>query len=55
MFFFSSYLSMANLTFFYFHGPGSSEARKSLNRPDAQAIRDNLIYNYSPTYGGKAG
>lgn len=46
---------MANLTFFYFHGPGSSEARKSLNRPDAQAIRDNLIYNYSPTYGGKAG
>ncbi|KAJ6811940.1 gamma-glutamyl hydrolase 2-like [Iris pallida] len=31
------------------------EARKSSNRPDAQAVRDNLIYNYSPTYGGKAG
>ncbi|PNX73848.1 gamma-glutamyl hydrolase-like protein, partial [Trifolium pratense] len=32
-----------------------SEARKSLNRPDAQELRDNLIYNYRPTYGGKAG
>jgi gamma-glutamyl hydrolase len=32
-----------------------SEARKSLNRPDAQELRDNLIYNYKPTYGGKAG
>ncbi|CAH9143242.1 unnamed protein product [Cuscuta epithymum] len=32
-----------------------SEARKSLNRPDAQRVRDNLIYNYSPSYSGKAG
>ncbi|XP_061362371.1 gamma-glutamyl hydrolase 2-like [Gastrolobium bilobum] len=32
-----------------------SEARKSLNRPDAQELRDSLIYNYIPTYGGKAG
>ncbi|MED6198307.1 Gamma-glutamyl hydrolase 2 [Stylosanthes scabra] len=32
-----------------------SEARKSSKRPDAQEVRDNLIYNYSPTYGGKAG
>lgn len=31
------------------------EARKSLNRPPAQKVRDNLIYNYPPTYGGKAG
>jgi len=53
--FFFSYLSMANFTFFYFHGSGSSEARKSLNRPVAQKLRDNLIYNYRPTYCGKAG
>ncbi|GMH14361.1 hypothetical protein Nepgr_016202 [Nepenthes gracilis] len=32
-----------------------SEARKSLNRPPAQEVLDNLIYNYSPTYCGKAG
>ncbi|XP_054816276.1 gamma-glutamyl hydrolase 2-like [Prosopis cineraria] len=32
-----------------------SEARKSTTRPDAQEVRDNLIYNYKPTYGGKAG
>ncbi|XP_014521529.1 gamma-glutamyl hydrolase 1 [Vigna radiata var. radiata] len=32
-----------------------SEARKSLNRPLTQELLDNLIYNYSPTYGGKAG
>nr|XP_025610897.1 gamma-glutamyl hydrolase 2 isoform X3 [Arachis hypogaea] len=32
-----------------------SEARKSSKRPDAQEVRDNLIYNYSPTYVGKAG
>nr|AFK48386.1 unknown [Lotus japonicus] len=32
-----------------------SEARKSINRPVAQEVRDNLIYNYSPTYCGKAG
>ncbi|KAE9585128.1 putative gamma-glutamyl hydrolase [Lupinus albus] len=32
-----------------------SEARKSSNRPNAQEVRDNLIYNYIPTYGGKAG
>ncbi|KAK7244137.1 hypothetical protein RIF29_38955 [Crotalaria pallida] len=32
-----------------------SEARKSLNRPDAQEVRDNLIYNYNPTYTGKDG
>ncbi|XP_075506480.1 gamma-glutamyl hydrolase 2-like isoform X1 [Primulina tabacum] len=31
------------------------EARKSLNRPSARKILDNLIYNYSPTYCGKAG
>ncbi|WVY99521.1 hypothetical protein V8G54_025591 [Vigna mungo] len=31
------------------------EARKSLNRPVTQELLDNLIYNYSPTYGGKAG
>ncbi|XP_027339802.1 gamma-glutamyl hydrolase-like isoform X4 [Abrus precatorius] len=33
----------------------ASEARKSSNKPDAQEVRDNLIYNYSPTYSGKAG
>ncbi|XAR56445.1 Gamma-glutamyl hydrolase [Bertholletia excelsa] len=32
-----------------------SEARKSLNRPPAQKVLDSLIYNYSPTYCGKAG
>ncbi|GAB2259157.1 hypothetical protein Droror1_Dr00027297 [Drosera rotundifolia] len=32
-----------------------SEARKSSNRPPAQKVLDNLIYNYSPTYCGKAG
>ncbi|XP_052178878.1 gamma-glutamyl hydrolase 2-like [Diospyros lotus] len=32
-----------------------SEARKSLNRAPARKVLDNLIYNYSPTYGGKAG
>lgn len=32
-----------------------SEARKSLNRPSARKVLDNLIYNYSPTYCGKAG
>ncbi|XP_020231388.1 gamma-glutamyl hydrolase 2 [Cajanus cajan] len=32
-----------------------SEARKSLNRPVVQELLDNLIYNYSPTYCGKAG
>ncbi|XP_019443867.1 PREDICTED: gamma-glutamyl hydrolase 2-like isoform X2 [Lupinus angustifolius] len=32
-----------------------SEARKSTNRPNDQEVRDNLIYNYTPTYGGKAG
>ncbi len=32
-----------------------SEARKSTNRPLAQEVRDNLIYNYIPTFGGKAG
>ncbi|CAK9325258.1 unnamed protein product [Citrullus colocynthis] len=32
-----------------------SEARKSLNRPPAQKVLENLIYNYSPTFGGKAG
>ncbi|KAG0495061.1 hypothetical protein HPP92_006055 [Vanilla planifolia] len=31
------------------------EARKSNKRPSSQQVRDNLIYNYSPTYGGKAG
>jgi len=34
---------------------GTSEARKSINRPVIQELLDNLIYNYSPTYGGKAG
>ncbi|KAI5662350.1 hypothetical protein M9H77_21673 [Catharanthus roseus] len=32
-----------------------SEARKSLNRPPIGQVLDNLIYNYSPTYCGKAG
>ncbi|GAA0139919.1 cysteine protease [Lithospermum erythrorhizon] len=32
-----------------------SEARKSLSRPPASEVLDNLIYNYSPTYCGKAG
>ncbi|XP_027339803.1 gamma-glutamyl hydrolase 2-like isoform X5 [Abrus precatorius] len=32
-----------------------SEARRSLNRPAAQELLENLIYNYSPTYCGKAG
>ncbi|KAF5948615.1 hypothetical protein HYC85_014572 [Camellia sinensis] len=32
-----------------------SEARKSLNRPPARKVLENLIYNYSPTYCGKAG
>ncbi|KAK6946598.1 Peptidase C26, partial [Dillenia turbinata] len=32
-----------------------SEARKSLNRPSLQKVLDNLIYNHSPTYCGKAG
>ncbi|KAE9458008.1 hypothetical protein C3L33_10069, partial [Rhododendron williamsianum] len=32
-----------------------SEARKSLNRPTTRKVLDNLIYNYSPTYCGKAG
>ncbi|KAJ4837383.1 Gamma-glutamyl hydrolase 2 [Turnera subulata] len=32
-----------------------SEARKSINRPAARKVLDNLIYNYSPTYCGKAG
>ncbi|XP_022848501.1 gamma-glutamyl hydrolase 2-like isoform X2 [Olea europaea var. sylvestris] len=31
------------------------EARKSMNRPCARKVLDNLIYNYSPTYCGKAG
>ncbi|XP_020231366.1 gamma-glutamyl hydrolase [Cajanus cajan] len=31
------------------------EARKSSNTPDAQEVRDNLIYNFKPTYGGTAG
>lgn len=46
---------MANLTLYYFHGSGYSEARKSLNRPVAREVLDSLIYNYKPTYGGKAG
>ncbi|WVY99522.1 hypothetical protein V8G54_025592 [Vigna mungo] len=32
-----------------------SEARRSSNRPDEQAVRDNLIYNYKASYGGVAG
>ncbi|KAI3879803.1 hypothetical protein MKX03_000422 [Papaver bracteatum] len=32
-----------------------SEARKSLNRPLTRKVLDNLIYNYNPTYCGKAG
>ncbi|KAE8680093.1 Gamma-glutamyl hydrolase 2 [Hibiscus syriacus] len=31
------------------------EARKSLNRPPVWKVLENLIYNYSPTYCGKAG
>lgn len=31
------------------------EARKSMNRPSARKVLDNLVYNYSPTYCGKAG
>ncbi|CAM0954571.1 unnamed protein product [Alopecurus aequalis] len=30
-----------------------SQARKSPNRPPADKVLDNLIYNYSPTYSGK--
>ncbi|KAK2992535.1 hypothetical protein RJ640_004309 [Escallonia rubra] len=32
-----------------------SEARKSVNRPPARKVLANLIYNYSPTFCGKAG
>ncbi|KAK2368106.1 gamma-glutamyl hydrolase [Trifolium repens] len=32
-----------------------SEARKSLSRPVAQELFDNLIYNYSPAFYAKAG
>ncbi|XP_020105946.1 gamma-glutamyl hydrolase 2-like [Ananas comosus] len=32
-----------------------SEARKSSNRPPAEKVLNNLIYNYSPTYCGKEG
>ncbi|KAI3769361.1 hypothetical protein L6452_00462 [Arctium lappa] len=32
-----------------------SEARKSFNKPPAKEVLDNLIYNYHPTYRGKAG
>ncbi|KAH9723306.1 gamma-glutamyl hydrolase 2 [Citrus sinensis] len=32
-----------------------SEARRSVNRPPAQKVLDNLIYNYRPTFCGKAG
>ncbi|XP_026455256.1 gamma-glutamyl hydrolase 2-like [Papaver somniferum] len=32
-----------------------SEARKSLNRPPTRKVLDNLIYNYNPTFCGKAG
>ncbi|KAL3733911.1 hypothetical protein ACJRO7_023288 [Eucalyptus globulus] len=32
-----------------------SEARKSINLASACKVPDNLIYNYSPTYGGKGG
>lgn len=31
------------------------EARMSMNRPSAQDVLDNLIYNYTPTYCGKSG
>ncbi|PIN15947.1 Gamma-glutamyl hydrolase [Handroanthus impetiginosus] len=31
------------------------EARMSMNRPPVREVLDNLIYNYSPTYCGKAG
>ncbi|XP_072953817.1 gamma-glutamyl hydrolase 2-like isoform X2 [Typha angustifolia] len=32
-----------------------SEARRSSSRPPAKEVLDNLIYNYRPTYCGKAG
>ncbi|MQL81011.1 hypothetical protein Taro_013456 [Colocasia esculenta] len=32
-----------------------SEARRSSNRPRAEKVLENLIYNYNPTYCGKAG
>ncbi|KAL9372954.1 hypothetical protein Peur_035198 [Populus x canadensis] len=32
-----------------------NEARKFLNRPSSRKVLANLIYNYSPTYCGKAG
>ncbi|KAK4285859.1 hypothetical protein QN277_002496 [Acacia crassicarpa] len=32
-----------------------SEARKSINRPPEQEVLNNLIYNYIPSYSGKAG
>ncbi|KAL9438059.1 hypothetical protein AB3S75_023846 [Citrus x aurantiifolia] len=32
-----------------------SEARRSVNRPPAQKVLDKLIYNYRPTFCGKAG
>ncbi|KAK4782217.1 hypothetical protein SAY86_016319 [Trapa natans] len=32
-----------------------SEARKSMNRPSARKVLESLIYNYSPTYCGRAG
>lgn len=44
-----------NLTFFYFHQCGSSEARKSLNRPVAQELYDNLIYNIVQLFMQKKG
>lgn len=31
------------------------EARMSMNRPSTRKVLDNLIYNYSPTFCGKAG
>ncbi|KAK1558018.1 hypothetical protein QYE76_071993, partial [Lolium multiflorum] len=31
-----------------------SQARKSPNRPPADKVLDNLIYNYSPTFSGKS-
>lgn len=45
------YLSAVKVIFIF----RCSEARKSLNRPPARKVLDNLIYNYSPTYCGKAG
>ncbi|CAI9088838.1 OLC1v1023281C1 [Oldenlandia corymbosa var. corymbosa] len=32
-----------------------SEVRKSLNRPPTRKVLDNLIYNFTPTYCGRAG